>query len=181
MRIGSWYRIVLAVVIAVGLLATRGDAACCRCIVADTAGGCPTGAAQCFTVTATDCNAAIATNCEPLGCTFADFYAADCPALGEGCSVIDGVPLPTPTPTPAPQGNACRETANCLPGLFCADGVCCDTACTGSGQNCAVPGQEGTCVQGPADAPTASRATLAAMLGALVLTALLALRVRQVG
>jgi len=82
----------------------------------------------------------------------------------------------TQTQTPVAQGGDCTDVSQCAPGLFCSDAICCDTACAGSGQNCDLPGQAGTCATAPAQAPTASGYTLVAMLGLLVLTGLLGIR-----
>lgn len=53
-----------------------------------------------------------------------------------------------------PPGAACTTAASCVSG-FCAQGVCCDTACTGTCQSCALAGTTGTCSPVPAgQAPT---------------------------
>ncbi len=44
----------------------------------------------------------------------------------------------------ADDGDACGAGSDCKSG-FCADGVCCDTACDNDCESCAVPGAEGTC------------------------------------
>ncbi len=43
-----------------------------------------------------------------------------------------------------PAGNPCTRDEMCVSG-HCADGVCCDTTCTGSCQACDLPGTTGTC------------------------------------
>ncbi len=48
-----------------------------------------------------------------------------------------------------PIGGTCTLTTDCMSG-FCAQGICCATACTGTCQSCAVPGKEGTCSPVPA-------------------------------
>jgi hypothetical protein len=45
-----------------------------------------------------------------------------------------------------PLGTACTMAAECASG-FCVDGVCCNTACTGSCMTCGATGSVGTCVQ----------------------------------
>jgi len=63
----------------------------------------------------------------------------------------------TPTSTPIPQGGSCADTGNgCAAGLFCADAVCCDTACEGTVERCDLPGLEGTCSSLTAPAPAVS-------------------------
>ncbi|MFB6076296.1 MAG: hypothetical protein ABEK17_04080 [Candidatus Aenigmatarchaeota archaeon] len=42
----------------------------------------------------------------------------------------------------------CTEDSECCSGN-CADGVCCDTSCTGSCTDCNLDGSEGTCTQAP--------------------------------
>jgi hypothetical protein len=48
-------------------------------------------------------------------------------------------------------GQPCSTADQCQSG-FCADGVCCDTACTGSCVSCALPGTPGQCAPVPAGA-----------------------------
>jgi len=47
---------------------------------------------------------------------------------------------------PYANGETCNSPSECTSG-FCADGVCCNLACNGPGQNCAVPGSAGTCIR----------------------------------
>lgn len=54
-------------------------------------------------------------------------------------------PIPTSTPTPQPQGAACTAGTQCV-SSFCADGVCCDRACSGRGERCNAANQPGVCV-----------------------------------
>ncbi|MBX7173068.1 MAG: PqqD family protein [Pyrinomonadaceae bacterium] len=42
-------------------------------------------------------------------------------------------------------GNACSSTPQCQSGLFCVDGVCCNSSCTGLCQSCNLAGRVGTC------------------------------------
>lgn len=46
---------------------------------------------------------------------------------------------------PYGQGQSCTDTGQCVTGLSCADGFCCNTACNGPQQACDLPGAEGTC------------------------------------
>lgn len=84
----------------------------------------------------------------------------------------------TPTGSPVPQGGACSDPSQCVTG-FCADGVCCDTACDQPLQQCNLPGQVGACASTAAPAPTASRTGLLLMLGVLVGAGLAAFRARR--
>jgi len=66
-----------------------------------------------------------------------------------------------------PPGHLCGDPGECSP-MFCVDGVCCDTACTGANQSCNVPGREGECLSVlPAPAPALSSVGL--LIGALLL------------
>ena len=49
-----------------------------------------------------------------------------------------------------PTGGACSRAGECIDGLFCVDGRCCDGACDGTCEACDLPGQEGSCVAVPA-------------------------------
>ncbi len=48
------------------------------------------------------------------------------------------------------KGGACSATSECVSGLVCVDGVCCDQACSGQCQACNLPGSLGTCAPVPA-------------------------------
>jgi hypothetical protein len=84
---------------------------------------------------------------------------------------------PTQTPTPIPQGGSCvADPTNCAAGLFCADGVCCDTPCDQPLQSCNLPGEVGTCSPVRASVPAASHTGLlliVAVLGGVGAVALL--------
>ncbi len=75
-----------------------------------------------------------------------------------------------------PQGGACTEASQCAT-PFCANGVCCDSACDQPLQQCNLPGQAGTCATN-AVAPATSRGGFVVMLAALLLTGFVALRAR---
>lgn len=47
-----------------------------------------------------------------------------------------------------PQGTICTHDSQCKDG-HCSDGICCNTACNGQCQGCAVPGHVGTCFNYP--------------------------------
>jgi hypothetical protein len=52
------------------------------------------------------------------------------------------------------QGQTCQKTTDCAGGLPCADGYCCDRACTGSCEACDIAAPSpGTCTSLPAGAP----------------------------
>lgn len=174
--------VLIATLVAVLLLAPRwAGAVCCFCNAC-------TGPQVCFSVD--ECTP----SCQDFACPSGATTFPDPAVCGQGsgppseCTVIDP-PTPTPTatatatptstPTPVQQGGACSDASQCTAGLFCSDGTCCDTACTGAGESCDVPGQEGTCVTVPAGAPAASNTGLLAMIGALFLIAFVALRARR--
>jgi hypothetical protein len=84
----------------------------------------------------------------------------------------------TPTNTGIPQGGACSTPAECSTG-FCADGVCCNTACNPAFGRCDLPGQRGTC-SAVSPAPTLTPRALAAAAALLIGVAAFALRRRIV-
>ncbi len=83
---------------------------------------------------------------------------------------------PSATPTFAPNGAACQAGTQCL-STFCADGVCCDTACTGGNLRCDIPPSPGICTAIPqAPAPTMSPLALLLSIGLLAALAAWAMR-----
>jgi len=63
-----------------------------------------------------------------------------------------------------PPGHEC-DPGQCLPGLFCVDGVCCTDPCTGANESCNQPGFEGTCIAtAPAPALSGTGLLIAALL-----------------
>ncbi len=85
---------------------------------------------------------------------------------------------PTATPTPQPNGSSCTDPSQCASG-FC-DVVCCDTACTGPGEQCNLPGQVGTCASVSAPAPTLTPRALLMAAALLAGIAAVALRRRTI-
>ncbi|HVV17508.1 MAG TPA: hypothetical protein VHH90_09920 [Polyangia bacterium] len=96
-------------------------------------------------------------NCQaatPLACTP---YA--CNAAGNGCNATCAANADCASSGPcdttkgscglAPNGAACASAAGCNSG-FCAQGVCCASACTALCSSCDIPGSVGTCVAVPA-------------------------------
>jgi hypothetical protein len=82
-----------------------------------------------------------------------------------GPTAVDAWPDLVGRVPPAPNGTPCQSGSDCGSG-FCADGVCCNIACTGRCVTCAMPGAVGTCypvdngaVAHPGDCPAANPAT----------------------
>ena len=78
------------------------------------------------------------------------------PVDGGGGEARDGATRPdisaaTCTPEARAKGEECSCALQCESG-FCADGVCCETACSGACLSCAVTGSMGTCTPTPAGA-----------------------------
>src|SRR5690349_6535137 len=46
---------------------------------------------------------------------------------------------------PAANGSRCASDGQCA-SQYCAEGVCCETACTGQCESCGEPAKEGQCV-----------------------------------
>ncbi|MEO8604896.1 MAG: hypothetical protein ABI629_20180 [bacterium] len=72
----------------------------------------------------------------------------------------------TATATKAASGAECTMPDQCATG-FCAQGVCCDTACTGPTDSCRQPGERGTCLSLHAPAPPLSRKGLLSVIALL--------------
>ena len=110
------------------------------------------------------CRKATTAMCDPFGCGAGACKAtcttsADCVApnvcTNGSCGKL-------------PPGAACTTAASCVSG-FCAQGVCCDTACTGTCLSCALTGSAGTCSPIPAgQAPASlSQCTMTSAAGCL--------------
>jgi hypothetical protein len=101
--------------------------------------------------------------------------AAGCAAAG-GTYRGDGTdcsePCKEPLGEPCSTGDDCTST-------FCADGVCCDTACTDPGFICDSPKNEGMCVPGgtaPEPAPALASWALYLTAALLVIIGIVAVR-----
>lgn len=84
---------------------------------------------------------------ENTGSSPSDFYLSSGYAMG-------GLQVTTPINSvekwlPAKQGDTCTESGDCGK-LHCVDGYCCDSACTGDCNSCALGGTHGTCSPMPA-------------------------------
>ena len=87
----------------------------------------------------------------------------------------------TPTSAPGGVGGMCTSTADCTGGLFCADGVCCTSPCSGPQESCRVPPNVGVCTTLAAPAPAMSHLGLVISLAALLLVGAAALLGRAAG
>ena len=102
-----------------------------------------------------------------FGATTAHPSWADTTAGGAGAynAAIRNFAACIPEPTLGDLGDACGDASECTSG-FCADGVCCDTACGGAADDCQActaaltGGADGTC--GPTLAGTECRASAGA-------------------
>jgi hypothetical protein len=81
----------------------------------------------------------------PPGATGASDTAAPPGATGGGDAASTGADRPSR----GPEGQSCASAADCLSG-FCADGVCCASACREPCQACNLPGSAGRCAPAPA-------------------------------
>jgi hypothetical protein len=88
----------------------------------------------------------------------------ECTATGAGCDC---------RPRLLPDGASCAAPTECA-STFCADGVCCNTACNEAFQTCNAPPVPGTCIQ-VAPAPPVSRRGLFAGLALLTMVGAAAL------
>jgi hypothetical protein len=99
------------------------------------------------------------TDCSPYACdssTNRCFSSCSTPDSGVASGCKTGVPCSGGKCTGAtglPLGAPCSGSSVCAPASssssYCADGVCCESACTGTCETCALPGAEGRCVKVP--------------------------------
>jgi hypothetical protein len=89
------------------------------------------------------CVAAPAMSCAPYTCGSATACATSCTPPANGCAapaVCTGGSCGTRT-----LGQPCAKPTDCTSGFCAAQGVCCDSACSGSCVSCNVPGKVGHC------------------------------------
>jgi hypothetical protein len=71
-----------------------------------------------------------------------------CTAVAPGTEVAGSCVSPTAcdglAQCKAADGSTCSSPSDCASG-FCSEGVCCDSACTGTCRSCKLPGRIGTC------------------------------------
>ena len=89
--------------------------------------------------------------CAPYICDPGTNSCAECQSdsqCSEGHQCQNGLCV---VPNGGDVGGLCSRDSDCLTG-HCADGVCCNTACTGPCVSCALPGHLGTCSPVPVGA-----------------------------
>jgi hypothetical protein len=125
---------------------------------------------------------AIGTTCEMVTCPISCSAAGPecdgvCPTgqacinpatahIGEGATT-NALPLCVCVPE-IPQGGSCvAQPTACAPGLFCEDGVCCDTMCPPPGR-CDLPRTMGVCTAVTNPAPVLSSTGLTVVIAVLI-------------
>jgi len=110
----------------------------------------------------TDCNVNGGNACDGKGNCVECFTDLDCgndpltfcdPKFGTCHNCADGVKNGDETDVdcggadcnPCTQGQGCETVQHCKAGLYCADGICCNTACTTACLACNLPNSVGTC------------------------------------
>jgi hypothetical protein len=109
------------------------------------AGGLYTAASTCNTTG--QCVAPDSTPCAPYICNGSQCFNV-C-ATNDQCKPPNSC-SPTNSCGPKPPGAVCLSTAECQSGLFCAQGYCCNSPCSGACQSCALPSSLGVCTNVPA-------------------------------
>lgn len=134
-----------------------GDCSTSHCVTGVCCNSACTGACQRCDATGTEgtCSALPeATNVTACGAYACDGISGECPtmcttsrqcATGNYCSNGSCQPLKD-------KGATCTASVQCTTG-FCADGVCCDSACSGSCDRCNQAGALGTCSAAPSGDP----------------------------
>ncbi|HVT08857.1 MAG TPA: hypothetical protein VHO67_15470, partial [Polyangia bacterium] len=144
------------------LCVDQGSASCGHTGACDGVGGCANYArdTQCLMPSCTgnrlntagtcdglgSCRAPNVQNCHPFRCA----GGACTKSCETDTDCDDGAICQNKTCGPKPPGFPCGGASECASG-FCVDGVCCETACTGTCHSCALPGSPGRCQTVAAD------------------------------
>ncbi len=117
------------------------------CAAATCSGSTATAARTCDG--AGTCATATPSSCAPFACDTAGTACGTTCTTNAGCASPSACNTTTMSCGLASNGSACTAGTTCNSG-FCAQGVCCATACTGTCSACNVTGSVGTCVAVPA-------------------------------
>ncbi|HEY4393791.1 MAG TPA: hypothetical protein VGP64_06995 [Polyangia bacterium] len=95
------------------------------------------------------CQAATPASCAPFGCNAAGTACNTTCTSNADCAAPATCNTTTKSCGLGPNGTSCTSGATCNSG-FCAQGLCCATACTGICSACNLTGSVGTCLAVPA-------------------------------
>lgn len=130
---------------AVASASTTCRSASCTNGVETVAASCPGGSGkQCPAIVQHDCSPYV---CGATACKTSCSSSSDCDST-HYCSGNQCVPRVV-------RGGTCSATGQCVSGLTCVDGVCCNSACSGQCQACDV--NPGTCTTVPSGQPHGDR------------------------
>ncbi len=99
-------------------------------------------------VEASNCGAYVSTYCDGSAAQTAPDCYTSCTSDSQ-CDANAHCDASNQCVLDVPQGGSCMGTGDCMAGLVCVDGVCCDGLCGGVCQACNVPGSLGHCTQIP--------------------------------
>jgi len=117
-----------------------------HCSLPETCGG--GGAAETCGCTPSTC-ASLGATCGMVSDGCGDMLNCNNAAMDGDETAVDCGGDPGTCATRCAIGSACGDQNDCVAGDFCADQICCTSACAATCKSCSLPGNEGDCVDVP--------------------------------
>ena len=91
------------------------------------------------------CPAPTTQSCDPYVCSTTSPSCKTTCTADTDCDKQTCLKVTNTCGTTLPNGQACKANTDCASGFCTSEGVCCNSACTGACQSCAISGKKGTC------------------------------------